>query len=295
MTNTTQDKMAHEPLSVVACIDGSEAALAVCDYAAWASTRMNESLVLLHVLDEEKYPARTDYSGSIGLGSREQLQEELVQLDQQRSKLALKHGHLMLDDAEQRVTRAGVTSVTKRQRHDELANSLVDLEPESRLFVMGLHGESSAAEGRHVGSQLETVIRRVHRPVLLVPDDYAEPRSAMLAFDGSETAFRSIELLAGTPVFRTLPFHLVMIGEDNEAHREQLNRAEAMLRKDFTDLTVAIRQGDVERALHAYQEEQGIDVLIMGAYGHSRICRFLVGSTTTKMLETAKKPLVILR
>lgn len=295
MTNTTQDKMTHGPLSVVACIDGSEAALAVCDYAAWACTRMGEPLVLLHVLDEEKYPALTDYSGSIGLGSREQLQEELVQLDQQRSKLALKQGHLMLDDAEQRVTRAGITSVTKRQRHDELANSLVELEPESRLFVMGLHGESSAAEGRHVGSQLETVIRRVHRPVLLVPDDYSEPRSAMLAFDGSETAFRSIELLAGTPVFRTLPFHLVMIGEDNDAHREQLKRAEAMLQEDFTDLTVAIRQGDVEQALHSYQEEQGVDVLIMGAYGHSRIRRFLVGSTTTKMLESAKKPLVILR
>jgi nucleotide-binding universal stress UspA family protein len=33
----------------------------------------------------------------------------------------------------------------------------------------------------------------------------------------------------------------------------------------------------------------------MGAYGHSRIRQFLVGSTTTTMLKTAKKPLVILR
>ena len=48
--------------------------------------------------------------------------------------------------------------MTKRQRHDELASSLVELEPESRLFVMGLHGESSAAAGRYVGSQLETVV-----------------------------------------------------------------------------------------------------------------------------------------
>jgi nucleotide-binding universal stress UspA family protein len=33
----------------------------------------------------------------------------------------------------------------------------------------------------------------------------------------------------------------------------------------------------------------------MGAYGHSRIRQFLVGSTTTTMLKTAEKPLVILR
>ncbi|HBO13625.1 MAG TPA: universal stress protein UspA, partial [Halieaceae bacterium] len=35
--------------------------------------------------------------------------------------------------------------------------------------------------------------------------------------------------------------------------------------------------------------------LVMGAYGHSRIRQFLVGSTTTTMLKTAHKPLVILR
>jgi nucleotide-binding universal stress UspA family protein len=293
----TDQNRENNTLQVVGCIDGSEAALGVCDYAAWASKRMGDPLLLLHVLDEEKFPARTDMSGNIGLGAREHLLDELVELDQQRSKLALKQGHLMLDEAEQRVKADGVEHVSKRQRHDELASSLVELEPEARLFVMGLHGEGSNSEvGRHVGSQLETVIRSVHRPVFLVPDEYTEPRSAMLAFDGSETAFRSIELLAGTPVFRGMPFHLVMIGSDTEEKREQLGRAREILAAQELDVHEAICQGsDVEKTLHAYQDEHGIDVLIMGAYGHSRIRRFLVGSTTTKMLETARKPLVILR
>ncbi|WP_372986234.1 universal stress protein [Marinobacter sp.] len=295
MTTDNRETSVQKPLHVVACIDGSHAAPAVCDYSAWASLRMGEPLMLLHVLDEEKYPARTDMTGSIGLGSREQLQEELVNLDQQRSKLALKQGHLLLDEAEQRVLAAGVEKPVKRQRHDELAGSLVELEPESRLFVMGLHGESSAAAGRHVGSQLETVIRSVHRPVFLVPDEFEAPKSAMLAFDGSPTAFRSIELLAGTPVFKGMPMHLVMVGSDTEEHQAQLKRAEEALAEQGMEIHLAIRQGDVEETLHAYQEEHDIDVLIMGAYGHSRIRRFLVGSTTTRMLETAKKPLVILR
>lgn len=295
MKTETHDAQTQQPNHVVACIDGSEAALTVCDYAAWASLRMGAPLMLLHVLDEEKYPARTDMTGSIGLGSREQLQEELASLDQQRSKLALKHGHLLLDEAEKRVQSAGVEKATQRQRHDELSASLVELEPGSQLFVMGLHGESSAAAGRHVGSQLETVIRSVHRPVLLVPDEYAQPKSAMMAFDGSETAFRSIELLANTPVFRGMPLHLVLVGSDNAKHQEQLKRAASLLSGQGSDIHVAIREGDVEQTLHAYQEEHDIDILIMGAYGHSRVRRFLVGSTTTRMLETAKKPLVILR
>jgi len=295
MTLETPETGAPDTLQVVACIDGSEAALAVCDYAAWAGTRMGEPLMLLHVLDEEKYPTRTDMTGSIGLGSREQLQEELVSLDQQRSKLALKHGHMMLDEAEQRVLASGIGKATKRQRHDELASSLVELESEVRLFVLGLHGESSAAAGRRVGSQLETVIRSIHRPVFLVPDEFTEPRSAMLAFDGSPTAFRSIELLAGTPVFRGMPLHLVMVGSDTEERRAQLERAVQALKQQGLEVHHAIRQGEVEQTLHAYQDEFDIDVLVMGAYGHSRIRQFLVGSTTTRMLETARKPLVILR
>lgn len=296
MTIDKRDTEAQKSLNVVACIDASNSALGVCDYAAWASRRMGEPLTLLHALDEEKYPAKTDMSGNIGLGSREQLQDELVSLDRERSKLALKHGHLLLDEAEKRVLASGgIDNVTKRQRHSDLASSLVELEPESRLFVLGLQGESSTAVGRHIGSQLETVIRSVHRPLFLVPDEFTAPRSAMLAFDGSATGFRSIELLAGTPVFKGLPLHLVMVDSDTEEHRAQLKRATAALAGQNMEVHLAIREGDVEQALHAYQEEHDIDVLIMGAYGHSRIRRFLVGSTTTRMLETAKKPLVILR
>ena len=35
---------------VLACIDGSPASQAVCDYAAWASRRLDAALTLLHVL-----------------------------------------------------------------------------------------------------------------------------------------------------------------------------------------------------------------------------------------------------
>lgn len=281
--------------NVVACIDGSRAAPAVCDYAAWASRRIEAPLMLLHVLDEERYPAEPDLAGSIGLGSREHLLEELAELDRKRAKLALEHGHHLLEEAEQRVKAAGIADVTKRQRHDELTESLLALESQTRLLVMGLHGESSSDRDIHIGSQLETVIRSVHRPILLVPDEYSEPRSAMLAFDGSATAFKGVELLASSPVLKGMPLHLVMIGADTGDRREQLKTAETMLSGLGAEVTVAIRAGDVEPALHEYQDEHDIDLLVMGAYGHSRIRQFLVGSTTTTMLKTAEKPLVILR
>lgn len=284
-----------EMLRVVACIDGSQAAPAVCDYAAWASKHMETPMMLLHVLDEERYPAEPDLAGNIGLGSREQLLEDLAELDRKRAKLALEHGHHMLDEAQKRVGAAGIEEVIQRQRHGDLTESLLALENQTRLLVMGLHGESSSERDTHIGSQLETVIRSMHRPILLVPDEYREPRSAMLAFDGSATAFKGVELLAGSPVLKGMPLHLVMIGPDTNDRWEQLRKAGKMLAGLESEITLAIRAGDVEPALHAYQDEHDIDILVMGAYGHSRIRQFLVGSTTTTMLQTATKPLVVLR
>jgi len=284
-----------EMLRVVACIDGSQAAPAVCDYAAWASKHMETPMMLLHVLDEERYPAEPDLAGNIGLGSREQLLEDLAELDRKRAKLALEHGHHMLDEAQKRVGEAGISDVVQRQRHGDLTESLLALENQTRLLVMGLHGESSSERDTHIGSQLETVIRSMHRPILLVSDEYTQPRSAMLAFDGSATAFKGVELLAGSPVLKGMPLHLVMVGADTNDRWEQLKKAEKMLAGLESEITLAIRAGDVEPTLHAYQEEHDIDILVMGAYGHSRIRQFLVGSTTTRMLETARKPLVVLR
>ncbi|MDX1635900.1 MAG: universal stress protein [Marinobacter sp.] len=280
---------------IVGCIDGSPATGAVCDYTAWASRRLAAPVMLFHVLDHSRYPPEPDLAGNIGLGSREHLLEELAELDQQRSKLALEHGHQLLQAADDRVREHGVEDVRQRQRHGDLAESLLAIEGEIRLLVMGLNGESSAGRDSHVGSQLETVIRSLHRPIMLVPEAFSEPRSAMLAFDGSDTAFKGVDLLANSPVFRDFPLHLVMVGPDTADRWEQLKQAEAKLTAAGCDVHLAIRAGDVEKTLHAYQEEQGIDLLVMGAYGHSRIRQFLVGSTTTNMLRTTRTPLVILR
>lgn len=282
-------------LQIVSCIDDSRAAPAVCDYGAWASRHMETPLVLLHVLDEESDPSEPDLAGNIGLGSREQLLEELTELDRKRAKLAREHGQHLLDKAEERVKNGGLTDAVKRQRHGTLAESILALEKETRLFVMGLHGASSSDRDLHPGGQLETVIRSAHRPILLVPDEYTEPKSAMVAFDGSEAAFKGVELIANSPVVKGMPLHLVMVGADTADRWEQLKQAEKMLAGLGVEITLAIRAGDVEATLHDYQAEHDIDLLVMGAYGRSRIRQFFVGSNTTNMLKTAQKPIVILR
>lgn len=280
---------------VVGCIDASAAAPAVCDYAVWASKRMQAPLMFFHVIDDGRSQAVSDMTGNIGLGSRESLMEELAELDERRGRIAKEHGRHLLDAAVERAQQQGVEAVRQRQRHGELSQCLLDIEQDIQLLVMGIHGESSSPGDTHVGSQLETVIRSMHRAIMLVPDEFKEPTSAMLAFDGSQTGFRGVQLLASSPVFKNFPLHLVMVGPDTNDKWEQLRQAEKQLTEAGCEVHLAIRAGEVEPALHAYQDEHGIDLLVMGAYGHSRIRQFFVGSTTTHMLQAARSPVVVLR
>jgi len=278
----------------MACIDGSTQAAAVCDCAVWASQRLGSPLSLLHVLDQQRYPLSGDFSGIIGLGSREFLLEELASLDEKRNKLALEEGRMMLDAARQRAVKAGVEP-TLRHRHGDLVESLRELEGGIRLLVIGKQGEDSGSEVQLIGSQLESVIRTMHRPILVTPADFKAPASAMLAFDASATSRKGVEMLVASPLLKGMPIHLVTVSSDTHEARAALDAARDKLADAGFEVHVAILEGEVEARLRDYQAEHSIELLVMGAYGHSRIRQFFVGSTTTNMLRSATTPLLLLR
>ncbi|WP_313242704.1 universal stress protein [Stutzerimonas nitrititolerans] len=280
---------------VIACIDGSASAPAVCDYAAWAAVSLEAPLTFVHVLDQRQYPVAADLSGTIGLGSREHLLDELASLDEQRGKLALEQGKIMLAAAKDRAMMSGVDAPECKQRHGDLLDCLQELEGETRLLVIGRQGESSSGLNQHVGSQLENVIRIMHRPILVAPVHFQKPESAMLAFDGSATTRKGVEMMASSPLLKGLPIHLVMVGQESHESSAQLGWAKDILVNAGYAVFAEVRNGEIEPTLHAYQKEHGIDLLVMGAYGHSRIRQLLVGSTTTSMLRTTTSPLLLLR
>jgi nucleotide-binding universal stress UspA family protein len=283
---------------IIACIDGSDAAVAVCDAAAWASQRLSAPLDLLHVLDKSEYIKKGEghnLSGNIGLGSREHLLEALVELEEKRSKLALEHGKAMLQDARQRAQENGASEVTTHQRHGDLISTLVDLQDDTRMLVIGRQGEAHEKQEHRLGSHLENVIRSVHRPLLVTLPGFSAPQNFMIAYDGSSTASKALEKVAESDLLKGLPCHLVMVAENDNEHQSQLNAAAARLREVGFDVTPGLLQGAVEPALHQYQQDNNIELMVMGAYGHTRIRQFLLGSNTAKMVRMSDIPLLLIR
>lgn len=280
---------------VLACIDGSATAAAVCDYAVWASQRLQAPLSLLHVLDKTQYPQRSDLSGIIGLGTREHLLEELASVDQQHSKRALDQSHQILEAAQARAIQAGTDTPLMRQRHGSLVESLVAFEDSIRLLVIGRHGATNDTVPEHVGSQLEGVTRTVQRPTLITCGDFLAPQNYLFAYDGSFTARKALQMVASSPLLQGLHCHLLMVGSDSATCHTLLDEAAEVLKTSASEVTLVWREADVEPSIRAYQLQQKVDLLVMGAYGHSRIRQFLLGSTTSQLIASSICPLLILR
>ncbi|WP_346796128.1 universal stress protein [Halomonas sp. Bachu 37] len=280
---------------VMAAIDGSYFSEVVCDYAAWASLALEAPLTFMHVVDNHPQTAESNLTGNLRLGAREKLLKELSDLDEQRAKVSREQGRLMLEAAQARAIEDGVEAPARRQRNGTLVETLVELEDEIRLLVVGKRGETAGQASGHLGSNLERVVRELHRPILMVTGTFKRPEKVLMAFDGSKTARKGVEMLARSPLFKAAACHVVIVGSETAEHRSQLDWALGILKEGGHQAEGAIRAGEVEETLAAYQREQSIDLMVMGAYGHSRIRHLLVGSTTTAMMRSSKIPVLLLR
>lgn len=280
---------------VLACIDGSTYHHSVCAYAAWAAKRTNATVELLHVLgrrDTSSIPA--NFSGNLGANTQDTLLEELAEHDAQRAKLAQRRGRMVLEQAKATLRDAGV-NVETRLRNGGLVETLLEYEPHARLVIIGKRGEASDYAAGHLGSNLERVVRTSLRPVLVASRAYHPVERFLIAYDGSPSSQRAVDLATQDPLLRGLECHILTAGPVDATQRARLDAAAKRLRDSGLHVHLAIENGHPEEVIAAYVERHTIDCIVMGAYGHSRIRNLIIGSTTTATLRAAHVPILMIR
>ena len=284
---------------IIALVDGSAYSESTCDYAAWIAAREGHSVEVLHIITR-KLDADSNLSGNIGLGARSKLMDQLADLDAQQAKLANERGRAILEDAEARIKAAGVSNVTTRLRHGDLLEELLEAEKTASLVVVGKRGENADFATMHLGSNLERVVRSSMIPVLVASRAFVEPKSFLLAFDGGKTAMKAVNHLAEAKTFVGLEARIISAGSDGTKHA--IEGAAATLKSAGFEVSHEITEGTptevIAQRIHVAGQDanpDGADMLVMGAYGHSRIRRLIIGSTTTEMIRTCQVPLLLVR
>ncbi|MCC5970218.1 MAG: universal stress protein [Pararhodobacter sp.] len=280
---------------IIALIDGSIYAQSVCEHAAWVAQRSGWTVELLHVLGRREGAETSDYSGSIALGARTALLEELAELDAQRARLVTHRGRAILEDARAILDRAGVNEITTRLRHGDIVDTVAEQEGEAALVMIGKRGEAADFAKGHLGSNLERIVRASRKPVFVAARAFKPIARVLVAYDGGASAMRAVDHIARNTLYQGLEVSLVTVGTATEATRKGLADAQAMLKAAGIQAQTEIIAGQPETALSKLVETAPFDMVVMGAYGHSRIRSLIIGSTTTEMIRSCKVPIVLTR
>lgn len=281
---------------IIALIDGSVYSQSVCDHAAWAAGRAGATVEVLHGLGRRDVPsAPANLSGNLDVDARDSLLADLASLDEQRAKLAQRRGRAILDDAKARLHADGVASVTTRLRHGDILEAVEAFEAEADLVVIGKRGEAADFAKLHLGSNLERIVRASHKPILVASRALKPIKRFLIAFDGGTSAMKAVDHVSRDPIFAGLECRALTVGEDTPETRRQLEAASAMLRAAGFIAQTGIIQGQADVEIAKHVEADQIDLLVMGAYGHSRIRSLIIGSTTSEMIRSCKIPILLIR
>lgn len=282
--------------NIVALIDGSVYSRSVCDHAAWAAGRTGAPVELLHVLGPRLAPTEApDLSAHLNAEAIDQLLHELAAHDEQAGKLAQRRARAILDAARARMAEDGVASVSVRLRQGDLVETLAGLEATTALVVVGKRGEAADFAKLHLGSNLERILRSSQRPVLVAARAFRPIARVLVAFDGGPSAMKAVAHIAGDALLRGLPIRLLTVGNPSAQASTRLAEAEAMLRAAGHDASSDIRPGQPEEVIAEAVREGSVDLLVMGAYGHSRIRTLFIGSTTTEIIRSGLIPVLLFR
>lgn len=279
---------------IIACIDGSIYTHSVVDHAAWAAKRLTASIELLQVLGRRDV-SPTDLSGSISADAQQKLLSELARLDEERAKIIQQRARMVMDDARERLSAVAIGDVTTVLRNGDPLETLSDREGSADLVVIGKRGEAANFATAHLGSNLERVVRASQRPVLVASRAFAAIDKALIAFDGGSSILKAVDVLSRSQLMRDVDIHLVFVGKDVPEMRRRLEGAVAQLRAGGHTARFRFTDGIPDKAIAAIVEAERMGLLVMGAYGHSRIRNLLIGSTTTEMIRSCKVPVLLFR
>ncbi|MEL6913161.1 MAG: universal stress protein [Pseudomonadota bacterium] len=149
---------------------------------------------------------------------------------------------------------------------------------------------------RHIQA---AVIRQSGRPVIVVPTDYSGPeigKTILMGWSDTREAARAAHdaLSIADENARFLLLRVKDRASDELQDADLLDLCSAVSRHghDVKLLHTECHGSAISEALLKKGFEEGADLVVTGAFGHSAAYDFVVGATTSALLKTAKLPVL---
>lgn len=275
--------------SILVPLDGSKSSEVALHYALDFAARFGARLTGLHVVDAKilEAPYLTDLAGMTGAVPFTGLMTDIRQNLEKR-------GRQILDEMQAAAQHRGLEAETRLET-GIIHKVIAQMSMSHDLVCMGRNAGDPAWVGHLLGSTLENTLRRLHMPVLLAGETYREIRRILVAYDGSLHANRALRVVIR--LIETAPAECTLLGVAPHADEAEplLADGRKLLEAHGIPYKQQLQAGDPREQIVRAAAEQGADLVVMGAFGHSRIREVLLGSTTDAVMRTCPLPLLIAR
>lgn len=269
-------------------IDGSEYARVAVKYAVNMAQAYQAQLLLFSVIDirqiEGPFITQMAGTGDTGLGVHIAALSDWLER-RSRSYLAT---------VRPECEAAGMICDTKLVT-GVVSNEIIEQAKTCDIVVMGRHGEHVSFRGPLLGSTLENVVRGTLRPVFTTPGKYAPIRRILVAYDHSRFASGALTVAAELAKGLEVPVVLLTVDRDPNKAKETVNSALGYLEPYKLETSTVIASGEPSEEILRVCRQEDCNLIAMGAYGHSALREFILGSTTARVMHKATCPVLLFR
>jgi nucleotide-binding universal stress UspA family protein len=286
-------------MNVLVATDGSQ-------YGRWALNWVAElpfveppRVTALHVLDLRAIRApRGPFLSQAG--SERYLQKEILHMDTRSAKTIKK--------AKQQLALLKLKGTACKEQGAITPTILKRAPKRDGLLVVGSKG-LDALDRFMLGSVSTNLIHHATCPVLVVKNEATPVRQIALATDGSDASANALEFVRtkfqpdrSTGKGGRVPIHVSVIHVMPFSNYQELKEARKLLEQSvrklvqagFTAEAVCLRGRPAEEIMKIASKHQA-DLIVMGAKGLGAIARFLLGSVSTRVVQHATCPVLVVR
>lgn len=266
---------------ILVATDFSDAARNAVQYAAGLAQQFNASLHLLHVFLEPA-PA-LDVPVTWGYSVEAEQKEKTAQINAEAAALQASFPVQVTTDVIMGFTGESIADEADKQGAD--------------LVVVGMKG---GKHSRFWGSNAVTAIRKVTRPVLVVPEgvSFSPLRRIVFSTDFKESVnYQAVDPLVLLAKQFGARIDIVHVQEEAEemateeiAGKLGLERAFEGIEHQFSTIV----DDDVEEGIQSYTQNNPTDLLVMVVHRHGLLNRWLGTSHTKQMSYQTTVPLLVL-
>ncbi|MBL8835943.1 MAG: universal stress protein [Alphaproteobacteria bacterium] len=272
--------------SVLVAIDGTDAALSGLALARRLAQRHGAKLTGLAVVDVPfiTAPEATPIGGSYYKAHKD---ADLVKRADEQARTML-----AVFDADCR--RDGVAS-TALEREGDPYEHLLGLVDVHDLVVIGRDTSFHSVASDAVTATVNRLLKDNPRPIVVTPAASSVSDVTVVAYDGSIPSMRALQMLALLGIALSGQTHIVTVRDDERDASAIAQRAQAFLQL----YGIAAEAHPIGTARHAADVlvERARDLkaglLAMGAFGHRGWRELLLGSATSRLLDSAATALFV--